>query len=156
MATLVILLTLVFLFFTIRALLIVLGWYKDPILRQFERYGEERIYSPFVAFVLWCTGFVFFAFIAYFGVTHILLVVLAMAVPFSYFYPILKRQVESKPDLFMMYPKWYGRLMQMTEREERRRIAYLWLRLPAGTRLLYNTRDEFFHRWTDLVLLTIA
>jgi hypothetical protein len=49
-------------------------------------------------------------------------------------------------------PLWYARLQENTSRNERRRLAYMWLRLPLRTRLLYNASDHAFFLWADLVI----
>lgn len=50
-------------------------------------------------------------------------------------------------------PRWYDTFLDQTSRYERRRIAYMWLRLPVRTRWIYNASDNFFFQWIDLVIL---
>jgi len=140
-----------------RSLLIVLGWYKDPILRQFEQYGEEELmHSPLLALLMWAALLFVFALVMFFGMMYLLLPVFVLSIPIVYLYPSLKGWVRQHPQIFMAYPRWYGHLVRMTEREERRRLAYLWLRLPLRTRVVYNASDEYFAQWRDLVLMTMA
>ena len=40
---------------TLRAFLIVMGTYKDPVLASFEHYGEEKIFSPMFSLTVWVT-----------------------------------------------------------------------------------------------------
>lgn len=154
MTTLVIIATLLLLGATIRALLVVLGLYKDPVLHTFEAYGEERFYNPLFSFIVWGSVFTAFVMGVYFGLNVIGLPIMLLALPAAYLYPFARRFVQARPQWFARYPRWYQRLKHITEREERRHLAYMWLRLPPGTRLIYNTRDEYFLQWCDLVLLT--
>ncbi len=57
------------------------------------------------------------------------------------------------PDIFLSLPHWYVELRERTTREERRRIAYMWLCLPRSTRLHYNGSDRNFQIWADQVIL---
>jgi hypothetical protein len=52
------------------------------------------------------------------------------------------------------FPGWHGRFMETTSRWERRRIAYMWLRLPLRTRLLYNANDRLFFVWAEQVIVS--
>jgi hypothetical protein len=45
-------------------------------------------------------------------------------------------------------------LVGRTTRAERRRLAYMWLRLPAKLRLIYNSNDRAFMEWADMVILS--
>jgi hypothetical protein len=59
-------------------------------------------------------------------------------------------------EIFRIFPLWYYRLVQNTDREERRRLAYMWLRLPTKTRMTYNTHTVLFDQWVEQVLVTIS
>jgi len=144
------------LFMTLRAFLIVIGTYKDPVLASFENYGEEQIFSPIYSLMIWGGAFFYVLLFVYFGaglivVLGLLLLILGTAFK-DYFQHLLHKYHTS----FRVLPRWYFDLARRTDREERRRIAYLWLRLPYKTRLLYNARSEHFHKWVDLVLLSIT
>lgn len=141
----------------LRSVLIVIGVHKDPILRSFEKYGEESRYSPFIVMIIWASLFIAYHMVIFLpspGLFFMVLVVSAVLVnamfinPSSFF-------ARLRP-LFDRFPRWYVELSRRTTREERRRIAYLWLRLPIRTRVLYNTHDFYFFKWADLVLLSIA
>jgi len=140
----------------LRSWLIVLGLYKEPILNTFEVYGDERIYSPMFRLVLWTVVFVWFSLILLAGFDAVGLLTLILLLPLTSVYQRIVPLIRNNPGLFMRFPAWYYWLIEHTTREERRRIAYLWLRLPLRTRLLYNARDEYFRQWVDLVLMTIA
>jgi hypothetical protein len=140
----------------LRAVLIVIGFYKDPILSSFEKYGEESLYSPMMMLVIWS-----FAFIAYhlivFVQSPILKIVMILVALFVFHILFVNRDlIRENHHLLRKLPRWYENLSQRTSREERRRIAYMWLRLPLKTRLLYNSSDFYFNQWADLVLLSIA
>jgi hypothetical protein len=70
---------------------------------------------------------------------------------FSYRYPHLTGQ---KHGLFLNHPRWLFELGERTSRLERRRIAYMWLRLPLRLRLIYNSNDRAFLEWADMVILS--
>jgi hypothetical protein len=60
--------------------------------------------------------------------------------------------VRSHIDFMLVLPIWYAKLRENTTRSEQRRLAYMWLRLPLRTRLLYNASDHYFFLWADLVI----
>lgn len=140
----------------VRAFLVVIGVYKDPVFTSFEDYGEERIFSPMFSFVSWGG---FFAYIMLFwylnpGVAFSLglIIVLPLTATRATFLDMLYKYHES----FRIFPLWYYRLVQNTDRQERRRLAYLWLRLPLKTRMIYNTHTILFEQWVEQVLVTIS
>lgn len=140
----------------LRTLLVMLGQYKDPVLHSFEQYGEEPIYSPLLWFILWSVLFAYF--LSYLLLPSGLLFVSGLivgCVSFA-FRDVIAGWIVDYPQIFRRFPRWYHEFIQHTTREERRRVAYMWLRLPARTRLLYNTHTVFFKQWADLVLMTIA
>lgn len=141
----------------LRSVLIVIGVHKDPILRSFEKYGEESRYSPFIVMLIW--GYIFIAyhlviFLPSPGLFLITLVLSALFINAMFINP--SSFISRLRPYFDRFPRWYVELSHRTNREERRRIAYLWLRLPIRTRVLYNTHDFYFLKWADLVLLSIA
>ncbi|MCA9884167.1 MAG: hypothetical protein KC546_21045 [Anaerolineae bacterium] len=141
----------------LRSVLIVMGVHKDPVLRSFEKYGEESQYSPFIVMLIW--GYIFIAyhliiFVPSPGLFVIMLVISAILINAIFINP--SSFVYRLRPYFNRFPRWFVELSQRTTREERRRIAYLWLRLPIRTRILYNTHDYYFLEWADLVLLSIA
>jgi hypothetical protein len=56
-------------------------------------------------------------------------------------------------DKLPIYPIWHRKLRDYTSRYERRRIGYLWLRLPPHLRALLNRHDEIFLQWADFVVM---
>lgn len=140
----------------LRSVLIVMGFYKDPILRSFEEYGSDRLYSPLLGLGFWLfISFLMFLFLVL-NPGNILMVCIFLLIPAVWVHQRIDEFVQNHRTFFSMYPHWYRHVLRTTSREEQQRIAYMWLRLPWRTRILYNTHDAFFHQWTDLVLLSIV
>lgn len=143
-----------------RTLLILMGLFKDPILRQFERYGdEEPIYYPFPRLLLSLSICAFVlalllsrGFLINWWVWLPGLLLLAGAVLLHEYAHVAQRY----PQVFQAFPRWYYRLCSETNRVERRRLAYMWLHLPWRTRLIYNSSDHAFFLWADLVIVGIT
>lgn len=138
-----------------RSVLIMTGMYKSPILRTFEKYGDdETIYFPLPALMLW-TGLTLIA-------AALLLTNRAWA-PLAWpglllllgAYIIYQRDdiAVRYPHIFLTLPRWYADLRERTTRFERRRLAYMWLWLPRRLRLIYNASDPAFNQWADLVIM---
>ena len=142
--------------FAIRAFLIVLGVLKDPVLASFEQYGYEAVYSPILSMILWGGAVMVYTLLLLAPSSSFYILVLAVACLLMALYPQVREFVYRKPERFRSYPRWYAALVQRTSREERRRLAYLWLSLPMRTRLLYSVNDHYFDQWVDLVLMTMT
>ncbi|MFO7323331.1 MAG: hypothetical protein DIU68_016495 [Chloroflexota bacterium] len=152
------LLLLTSLIYLIRHALVLAGLLKGPILRLFEKYGdEEPFYYPLPGMLVALSVFVLAlgilvapyvrAFYLPAGPALILLILAWIAWD--------RREVARRhPEIFMVYPRWINHLREYTTREERRRIAYMWLHLPWRTRLHYNSNDRAFLLWTDLLVLS--
>lgn len=143
--------------FMIRLVMIMVGLHKGPVLEAFEKYGdEEPFFFPWSQLVFWF-GLVVFAagFIVQedtqgfnaFSVIGVLLMLVA------YWIYTSKDRIQQWLHYIPIIPLWLGRLCENTTRYERRRIAYMWLRLPLRTRLLYSASDRFFFQWADLVIM---
>ncbi|RMF78595.1 MAG: hypothetical protein D6737_14255 [Chloroflexi bacterium] len=143
----------------VRTGLIIMGFYKEPILRGFERYGaEEPLFFPLPT-LLFATGTLFISSgmllfplinwpggIAWlFGLPLIWL---------GYFMRERRQLVLDYPQIFLSYPRWYYELFERTDRYERRYIAYMWLWLPRKLRLIYNGNTRAFFQWVDLVVMS--
>lgn len=152
----VIIIAVILLVILLRAFLVVLGIHKTPVLHHFERYGEEGHYSPMLDFILWAAINALYSLIFFLEMDHFLLLFIISLPVLVWLYRQVDEWVKRYPEFFARYPRWYYRMLVDASREERRRIAYLWLRLPVRTRLLYSARDEFFHQWVELVLLSLA
>jgi hypothetical protein len=136
-----------------RVALIVSGRLKGPVLRNFERYGDdETYYQPLTWLLVWfCLSLYFLNYLIgfVFCMEPLVVAVLYMA------YVLLNHpQTIKKHDwLFLRYPLWLADLRDRTSRLERRRIAYMWLRLPRRTRFAYNSNDRAFLEWADFIIL---
>ncbi len=140
----------------IRAALVTLGFYKEPILTAFQHYGDEVGFSPlFEAFWWGCVlTYLFFllavpsSFLVLFGVILFSLSVML--------YWKIKDSIMRHPKIFLKFPRWYREIVDHTSREERRKLSYMWLGLPLRTRLLYNAQHDEFRKWVELVVLSVA
>lgn len=147
--------------YIVRHVLIFAGFLKAPLLKQFERYGDdEPFYYPIPGILTALAGFVlaFGNLVApiisapFLSNGPALLVLVAAYLTWRY-----RDVAQRHPSILQAYPRWLVRLRDYTTREERRRIAYRWLLLPWRTRLLYNSSDSAFLLWADFVVLaTIA
>lgn len=140
----------------LRAVLIVGGVYKAPILRSLEPYGTDQHYSPMIGLVLWGMAIIMMLIWVLLGFQLLLAMTLFLSIPVGLAIQNLERWIEKYPRFFLMFPGWYWNLITSTSRDEQRRLAYMWLRLPTRTQWLYNTHDALFFQWTDLVLLSMV
>lgn len=138
--------------FLIRDVLILLGFYKAPILVLFQRYGgDDPIYYPLPMMLLWfglliisVGGMLPMIDFPSFELGMVILFLAYLAREFQY-----PKNEGAKPVL----PVWYRRFVEDTTRAERRRVAYMWLRMPLRTRLLLNASDYHFFLWVDLIVI---
>jgi hypothetical protein len=145
-------------FFLLRIVLIVMGIFKDPILQQFERYGDDEGFIDILPQLLGWSG-AFIILVEYWsdylwGIDYDFWLVGLASLAIAYFshrYPHLTGQ---KNGLFLNHPRWLFELGERTSRLERRRIAYMWLRLPLRLRLIYNSNDRAFLEWADMVIIS--
>ncbi len=146
------------LIFLIRTVLIITGLLKDPVLRTFEKYGDdENIFNPLNSLLLW-TGLLIVSIspiLANSLVTSMFSVALPglLMIGGAYFLITNPQFVRQYPNIFFIYPRWYHELRSRTTRSERRRIAYKWLWLPNRLRLAYNGNDRAFSQWADLIIM---
>lgn len=150
-------LALIPLFFIVRAALIMFGLYKSPVLHSFERYGdEETLYHPILEFlgalVVLAIGTQF-----YIGMTTRTQILMFIALMLGSFIGMMWYRFAAVArrllDRHLIIPRWYRDLYQRTTRVERRRIAYMWLRLPRRTRATLETNTPAFMDWADLVIM---
>ncbi len=144
--------------YLIRAGLILGGLLKSPVLRGFERYSAfNDTYYPLPGlltgmglFVL-CLGILLRRLSGTTFPTHLPgLVILLLAIIAYRAFGLASRF----PGLFLALPRWYAELRERTTREERRRIAFMWLTLPRQTRLHYEWHTRAFTHWVDLVIVS--
>ncbi len=127
------------------------GWFKDPLMAQFRVYGEERKVYP-LPFFLRALGVccllmaVLLSGIAFAAPTLVIVGLLAL---------VAEAIIERDPRLRLLLPRWYAILFQDTTREERRALAFAWLRMGLRARLRLNGDQYAFRVWTDEVRLTV-
>jgi hypothetical protein len=140
-----------------RAMMILVGLYKTPILRTFEEYGpDERPYLPGLPVLMWSGVIILSASIWMnrFGGLEFtmnclgLLMLLTGGIGYNYYDKTARYHL-----MLLKVPRWYHELLGRTTRYERRRIAYMWLHLPARMRLTYNSSDKQFFVWADFVIM---
>lgn len=149
---------LISLFLLGRQSLILSGLYKDPVLRISERYAErDDLYYALPWLLLWI-GLMFFSggllllYVVRYTFPIYLIGLLLFALAYgAHDHPEIANRYAQ---VLLSYPRWYAELRERTTREERRRIAYMWLSLPRGMRLYYNSHDPAFLQWADLVILS--
>lgn len=144
------------LLWALRAFLIVAGVYKDPVLASFEKYGAEVIYSPLLNLLMWVGIFLYLSLFWLIPSEIVLGLGLLLLIPVAVFREHFRDTLIQRHEWFRVLPRWYYDLVLQTDREERRRIAYLWLYLPVRTRMLYNAHHDLFGQWVEQVLMTIS
>ena len=143
--------------YLVALILIAVGLYKDPILHHFERYAEmddgfyllPRLLLASGLFAL--SGGILFTTTVAPRVPAFLLGGIFLIL--AYLAREYRRYMRLFPQIFMSFPRWYAELSERTTREERRRIAYMWLCLPRSMRLHLNGSDRHFLVWADQVIL---
>jgi hypothetical protein len=138
-------------------ILVAAGLYKDPVLRQFEHYAEEDDSFHLLPSMLLGAGLfsltggvLFSATLAPRFPTIVLGMLFLLA---AYTARMQREKLNRYPQIFLTFPRWYAELRERTTREERRKIAYMWLCLPRSMRLHLNGSDHHFTTWADQVIL---
>jgi hypothetical protein len=142
-------------FFLARMILITLGVLKGPVLRMFERYGDdEPYYDALPRLLLWVGLFTVSSgtLLANLVPSSILPLVMMGFLMFigayaAYELPDLTRK-------YFRYPVWYVELLERTSRAERRRIAYMWRLLSRKARVAYSSNNHWFNEWADLIIVS--
>jgi len=138
-------------------ILIAIGYFKDPVLRQFERYAEQDDSFHLLPSVLFAMGLVALFSGMLFSATvaprYSPLLMALVLLFLAYVARANRKRMNAFPELFLAFPRWYADLRQRTTREERRRIAYMWLCLPRRMRLHLDGSDRHFLIWADQVIL---
>ena len=151
------LITLVGAVLIVRVILIGTGFYKEPLLRSFQRYAQlDDSYNLLPPLLLGMGVFTLGAGYLFAGVITTQYAPFLFAAIFfalAYYAHDRRAWMAQYPDIFLSLPHWYVELRERTTREERRRIAYMWLCLPRSTRLHYNGSDRNFQIWADQVIL---
>ncbi|MBI5959646.1 MAG: hypothetical protein HY866_12970 [Chloroflexi bacterium] len=136
------------------------GVYKHPLMAQFRRYGEEWIVSPVCRLSLAMGACLLTA----------SLLIRDQLLPTSYFYRMFPPSnlfvlalasfasyfvLKSRPALRLTLPMWYHEMLIYTSRQERRQIAFAWLRVPRRLRWRMSGDQASFRVWAELVRLTV-
>lgn len=145
------------LIFLTRTILIFTGHLKEPVIALFQKYGEREIpYLPLLPLLAWSGIFL----IGLGGWASISLGVTASSAGMGIALVLTAflgyQYIPSVTDFhrrYLRYPRWYYHLLERTTRYERRRIAYMWLRLPWRMRLTYNSDTRLFFLWADFVIM---
>lgn len=142
-----------------RLLLIITGMHKGPVLEIYEKYGdEEPVFYPWPQLLLWISlGIIALGMMSDGRIRALNVATVMGFVMLSASWGLFNFQGHVKTFMdhraLPIVPTWLGRLNENTTRYERRRIAYMWLRLPIRTRLIYNSSDQLFFQWADLVIM---
>jgi len=140
----------------LRASLVTLGYYKEPILSAFQQYGDEVGFSPLFESFAWGSVLAYLLFIVLVPSSFLILIGVFSFVMFVMLYWRIKDSILNHPHIFLRFPNWYREIVDHTTREERRKLSYMWLALPLRTRLLYNAQHEEFRKWVELVVLSVS
>jgi hypothetical protein len=139
---------------TFRIVLIAVGVLKGPVFRSSEKYGDREDFFQLLPQALFWGGLWFSAT----GVavrlvgdvpiyaTELLGTVLIVLSGVAFVFPQIGLR-------YFRFPVWYFELKERTTRYERRRIAYMWRRLPLNLRLIYSSNHRAFQDWSDMVIL---
>ncbi|MFP4321278.1 MAG: hypothetical protein ACLFTK_02385 [Anaerolineales bacterium] len=150
--------TAVVVFFFVRSLLIVIGVWKDPVLRAFEKYGDdETFFHPLPHMLGWTGALSIVANYWLDALSQSLLPLFFLGLVLLGLAYAAWRQpglFGGHPGLMFNQPRWLADLIERTTRLERRRLAYMWLHLPPRLRLTYNGNDRAFREWADFVILS--
>ncbi len=129
---------------------IVGGLYKDSMMAIFRQYGEEQKVYPLVRLAL---ALGVFCLLLAFLVSGMLLRTSATALGVFAF--ICAYGISRVETLRTSMPRWYFSMLHESNRQERRAIAYAWLRLPFRTRLRLNGDGYAFRVFVDEIRLTV-
>ena len=140
----------------LRACLVTLGFYKEPILSAFQQYGDEVGFSPLFESCIWGLALAYLIFVLLVPSSFLVLIGIFSCVLFFMLYWRVRDNILEYPEIFLRFPNWYRDIVDHTTREERRKLSYMWLGLPLRTRLLYNAQHEEFRKWVELVVLSVA
>ena len=139
---------------------LVFGIYKNPLMARFRLYGEERPFYPLCRFLdilgLWSlmiSSLLDSITAIHRATTNLYAPVIFLALSFMAFgFSLLARHY---PIIGLALPLWYSELLHHTTRQERRQIAFAWLRIPAKMRWRLNADQTSFRVWVELVRLTV-
>lgn len=139
---------------------VVFGLYKDPLMREFRRYGEEKRPYPINRLLLSAAAWCITLAIIVDGITASSSVIGSTFVPLIFvvlgIMALVADQVARRhPRLREALPAWYYDLLRVSSRQERRFIGYAWLRIPRRMRWRLNGDNQAFRSWVDTVRITV-
>lgn len=141
-------------FMMIRTVLIASGVLKGPVFRASEKYGDRERFFQLLPQMLFWVGLWFSGTgvavrlvgdVPLFA-TEVLGTVMIVLAGLTFVFPQIGLR-------YFRLPAWYFDLQERTTRYERRRIAYMWRRLPLNLRLIYSSNHRAFQDWADMVIL---
>lgn len=139
--------------FLARTVLIIAGYLKGPVLQRFEKYGpEEFFYQPIPMFLVALSAFLI-SFNEAVGMGAPIAPLIVLFLLFAYILWTTPEISQRFSNVLLRYPYWLTELKERTGRYERRRIAYMWLRLPRKLKSVYNSNDRAFQEWADFIIL---
>ena len=144
--------------FLTRTIFIIVGWHKGPVLRQFEKYGDkEDFFYALPSFLGWLGALIVignFWVSEVWGLVYPFTFVGGALLAVAYLTYRFPDYIGYPPSLLLTHPRWLNELRGRTTRLERRRIAYMWLRLPLRLKLIYNANDAAFLQWADMIIIS--
>lgn len=143
--------------FLTRIILIMTGRLKGPIIHMFERYGDdEPFFYPWPEFFFWMgvwLSLMQFLVASFVGVTLPTLWIGLLLFGLAFTAYRMTNKAREWAFLRHLYPLWLQDLWGRTTRLERRRIAYMWMRISWKARLYYNSSDQAFLQWADMIIM---
>jgi hypothetical protein len=139
---------------------IISGMFKNSLMAYLRHYGEDEPIYPVCRLLAAASAFCLMtAIVMYHSV-----------MPSSYLYRLFPPEtfevmalaglvanllIRRQNDLRQALPRWYFTLLHETSRQERRQLAFAWLRIPFRLRWRLNGDQASFYVWSELVRLTV-
>lgn len=145
-------------FFLVRLMLIRVGLLKEPVLRHLQSYADTSVhYYPLPAVLGWAGLWVMCVGLAVMRLARSSYPAFLPGIVI-WFAAALSIQLSGwfMSRMAWVRPQWLRDLEGRADRDEQRKIAYAWLRLPTGMRRRLNAHDHEFAAWADLVILSTS
>ncbi|MBI5959647.1 MAG: hypothetical protein HY866_12975 [Chloroflexi bacterium] len=138
---------------------IVFGLYKDPLMSCFRWYGPEKRYYPLCRFLEMLAAWSLMVSSMLDSLTtnsrETWLYAPAMFFALSLLAFASSLIARKQTTLREALPFWYSELMGSTTRQERRQLAFAWLRIPLKMRWHLSGDQASFRVWVDMVRMTV-
>lgn len=136
------------------------GIYKNSMLAQFRRYGDEQHVYPLCRFMYAFGGAAFVMALLIPSLLSSQNYLRRMFPPVFFFTMALlvwgaSFLIYRQPDVREALPRWYFYLLRHASRQERRQLGFAWLRLPRRMRWHLNGDQKAFEVWAELMRLTV-